>query len=320
MPLSKLPVFWDAIALLEPMTNDPVNYVRQGALIASALILIQHNEVSCPKLTHFRQLYAKVISDKHEDVMAKFGAILAQGIIDAGGRNCTISLQSRTGHTNMGAVVGLVVFCQYWFWYPLTHFLSLAFTPACIVGLNADLKMPQVEFKSNARPSQFAYPPPLEEKKNQTKEKVETAVLSTTAKHKRKEAEKKKEEEKMDVDPVESKVDASVSLSTSTSMSVADEEEKKKEEEKEEKKEPEATSELLSNPARVMKSQLRVLTPKEGSKYTPVKELSHGGIIMLKNVKPEEEEQLVEFVQAGGPKVEEEAEPEPPEPFEWTED
>ncbi|KAK7441052.1 hypothetical protein BaRGS_00040590, partial [Batillaria attramentaria] len=143
---------------------------------------------------------------------------------------CVPGFQSRTGHTNMGAVVGLVVFCQYWFWYPLTHFLSLAFTPACIVGLNADLKMPQ--------------------------------------------------------DPVESKVDASVSLSTSTSMS----------------------------------SQLRVLTPKEGSKYTPVKELSHGGIIMLKNVKPEEEEQLVEFVQAGGPKVEEEAEPEPPEPFEWTED
>lgn len=32
----------------------------------------------------FRALYAKVIVDKHEDVMAKFGAILAQGIIDAG--------------------------------------------------------------------------------------------------------------------------------------------------------------------------------------------------------------------------------------------
>jgi len=31
-----------------------------------------------------RETYAKVISDKHEDVMAKFGAILAQGIIDAG--------------------------------------------------------------------------------------------------------------------------------------------------------------------------------------------------------------------------------------------
>ena len=34
----------------------------------------------------------KVIGDKHEDVMAEFGAILAQGIIDAVGRNVTISL------------------------------------------------------------------------------------------------------------------------------------------------------------------------------------------------------------------------------------
>lgn len=32
----------------------------------------------------FKDLYRKVIGDKHEDVMAKFGAILAQGIIDAG--------------------------------------------------------------------------------------------------------------------------------------------------------------------------------------------------------------------------------------------
>jgi hypothetical protein len=40
----------DAIGLLEPMTNDPVNYVRQGALIASALVTIQQNEVTCPKV------------------------------------------------------------------------------------------------------------------------------------------------------------------------------------------------------------------------------------------------------------------------------
>lgn len=53
----------EALALLEPLTNDPVNYVRQGALIASALVLIQHNENTCPKVTHFRQLYAKVSSD-----------------------------------------------------------------------------------------------------------------------------------------------------------------------------------------------------------------------------------------------------------------
>lgn len=194
----------EAINLLEPMTNDPVNYVRQGALIASALILIQQNESTCPKVTHFRQMYAKVIADKHEDVMAKFGAILAQGIIDAGGRNCTASLLSRTGHTNMEAVVGMLVFCQHWFWYPLCHFLSLAFKPACIIGLNKDLKMPKVEFKSNAKPSMFAYPPILEDKKEKAKEKVETAVLSITAKQKKKDLEKKKDSstsvESMEVD------------------------------------------------------------------------------------------------------------------------
>lgn len=74
----------EAIALLDPMTNDPVNFVRQGALIASAMILIQQTESTCPRVKDFRALYAKVVVDKHEDVMAKFGAILAQGIIDAG--------------------------------------------------------------------------------------------------------------------------------------------------------------------------------------------------------------------------------------------
>lgn len=70
----------EAIALLEPMIMfDPVNFVRQGALIASAMILIQQTEQTCPKVTFFRQSYAQVITNKHEDVMAKYGAILAQG-------------------------------------------------------------------------------------------------------------------------------------------------------------------------------------------------------------------------------------------------
>lgn len=50
----------EALSLLEPMTNDPVNYVRQGALVASALILIQQTEATCPKVRDFRQLYHKV--------------------------------------------------------------------------------------------------------------------------------------------------------------------------------------------------------------------------------------------------------------------
>merc|ERR1711963_496387 len=182
----------EVMAIIEPMTNDNVSYVRRAALIASALIMIQHTEVTCPKVKEFRTMYAKIIADKHEDVMVKLGAIFAQGIIDAGGRNVTVCLQSRTGHTNMMAVVGMLIFTQYWYWFPLSHFLSLAFTPSCVIGLNENLDMPVMKIKSNAKPATYAYPPPLEEKKKEDKEKVATAVLSITAKQKKKEADKSK--------------------------------------------------------------------------------------------------------------------------------
>jgi hypothetical protein len=42
----------------------------------------------------FREHYMKVISDKHDDVMAKFGAILAHGILDAGLRTEAFPLTS----------------------------------------------------------------------------------------------------------------------------------------------------------------------------------------------------------------------------------
>jgi 26S proteasome regulatory subunit N2 len=237
------------------------------------MILIQHTDQTCPKVTFFRQLYQQVIANKHDDVMAKYGAILAQGIIDAGGRNCTVSLQSRTGHTNLQAVVGMLVFTQYWYWFPLAHCLSLAFTPTCIIGLNSDLKMPKIEYKSAARPSLYAYPAPLEEKKREEREKVTTAVLSIAARQKRREGEKKKDESKMEVDeePGTAKDDEKKTEKPEKPEKEAKKDEKKdKKDEKEkkadeatpapvkERKEPEPSFEILHNPARVMRQQLKV--------------------------------------------------------------
>ncbi|XP_016952711.1 26S proteasome non-ATPase regulatory subunit 1 isoform X1 [Drosophila biarmipes] len=340
----------EAIALLEPMVKfDPVNFVRQGALIASAMILIQHTDQSCPKSTFFRQLYAEVISNKHEDVMAKYGAILAQGIIDAGGRNATLSLQSRTGHTNLQAVVGMLAFTQYWYWFPLAHTLSLAFTPTCVIGLNSDLKMPKMEYKSAAKPSLYAYPAPLEEKKSEEREKVATAVLSIAARQKRRENADKKEDEKMDVDE-DSKEGAAVKKdeegaktdekpATEEKPKKKEEKEKKKDEEKDkeaagtssekekekekdkkEKKEPEPTSEILQNPARVLRQQLKVLSIIDGQSYEPLKDVTIGGIIVFQHTGKAEDQELVEPVAAFGPMNDEEKEPEPPEPFEYIED
>ena len=53
--------------------------------------------------------------------------------------------------------------------------------------------MPNVDYVSNAPPSVFAYPPALVDKKEEKKEKVETAILSTTAKQKKRDQEKKGE-------------------------------------------------------------------------------------------------------------------------------
>ncbi|XP_066256919.1 26S proteasome non-ATPase regulatory subunit 1 [Euwallacea similis] len=328
----------EAIALLEPMVMfDPVNFVRQGALIASAMILIQQTEQTCPKVSFFRQTYSQVISNKHEDVMAKFGAILAQGIIDAGGRNVTLSLQSRTGHTNMLAVVGTLVFTQYWYWFPLSHCLALAFTPTAVIGLNAQLKMPKLELKSNAKPSLYAYPAPLEEKKREEREKVQTAVLSIAARQRKRDHERKHRDEKMEVDEEEKKGEDKKTDDTKKAegakkedgkkaedtkkagLSTAEDKDKKKDEKDEKKKEPEPSFEILQNPARVLRQQLKVVTLNDNSQYVPLKDVSIGGIIMVRNLKPGEEE-LVEPVQAFGPKGEEEKEPEPPEPFEWLED
>lgn len=339
----------EALSLLEPMTNDPVNYVRQGALIASALILIQQTEVICPKVKDFRQLYHKVVSDKHDDVMAKLGAILAQGILDAGGRNVTVALTSRTGHVNMAAVVGMLVFTQFWYWFPLAHFLSLSLSPTCLVALTGELRMPRLQIRSGAKPSTFAYPPPLEEKKEREREKVTTAVLSITAKARRREAHSGKEspattsaaQDTMEVDeqpptaaptvavaaavaPVK-KEDATPATGAATS---ATQEEAKKEEidtpagaeaKAEAKAKPEPNFELLSNPARVIKPQLKLLSMPEGSRYRPIKDITIGGIIMVTDTKSSEEEELVEPVSAGGPTAENEEgdEPEPPEPFEY---
>merc|ERR1712222_141232 len=115
----------------------------------------------------------------------------------------------------------------------------------------------------------------IEEKKKEDKEKVATAVLSITAKQKKKNAEKGKKdgEEKIDVD-TEKK------------------DEKKEGEEK--KKEAEPLFEMLANPARVMKAQLKVVT-LEDARYRPMKDLSIGGIVMLNRTdKGDKDEEIVE--------------------------
>jgi len=97
----------------------------------------------------------------------------------------------------------------------------------------------------------------------------------------------------------------------------AQKKQKKKRQKKKKKKKQEPPFEILENPARVTRAQLKYLTFDVDPRYVPI---AHQGdllgIVMLKDKKPEEKEELItEAVTTTT--VEVEAEAPPPEPFEY---
>ena len=302
----------EAIDLLEPMIKDPTDFVRQGALIALSMIMVQQNEAMNPKVGTIRKTLQKAIGDRHEDAMTKFGSAISLGIIDAGGRNCTISLQTQTGNLNMAGIVGMAVFTQYWYWFPLTHFLSLSFTPTSVIGLDQDLEIPSFKFHSATRPSLFDYPPEQETKTEDAPEKVKTAVLSTTAQAKRRAQKKEKQQNRdsMDVDqtPTSSKPTDTGDKMDTDGLAVKEEDkdgekpdsEKKEGEDKadkpeglKKKMEKEKVGYSLDNMSRVLPAQVKFISFPD-IRYQPVKKPT-GGVILLNDTKPSEPKTLMEM-------------------------
>ncbi|KAJ5708335.1 26S proteasome regulatory complex non-ATPase subcomplex Rpn2/Psmd1 subunit [Penicillium malachiteum] len=293
----------EAIDLLEPMLKDSTDFVRQGALIALSMVLVQQNEAMNPRVTSLRKAMMKMIGDRHEDAMAKFGCAVALGIIDAGGRNCTISLQTQTGNLNMPGIVGAAVFVQYWYWFPLTHFLSLSFAPTSVIGVDQKLEVPYFKFHSNTRPSLFDYPPEQQVKAEEAPEKVKTAVLSTTAQAKRRaqRREKQARRESMDIDqtPTTPKVSDQLPEKMDTDEAVAKDGDDVKEGEKsasegqKKKAEREKVGYELDNMSRVLPAQLKYLTFPD-PRYEPVKRPT-GGVVVVLDKQPEEPREIVEL-------------------------
>ena len=308
----------EAIDLLEPMMKDPTDFVRQGALIALAMIMIQQNEVMNPKVAAIRKTLKKVVGDRHEDAMTKFGAALALGIIDAGGRNCTIGLQTQTGNLNMAGIVGMAVFTQYWYWFPFTHFLSLAFSPTSIIALDHDLDIIDAKFHCATKPSLFDYPPEQEVKLEEGPALIATAILSTTAQAKRRAQKKEKAQrrESMDIDSTTTPT-TSKPVAGDDKMEVDEEKKPESKDKKEEggasatdkesptppadakkKAEKEKAGYEIDNMTRVLPVQLKYISLPKG-RYWPVKlvrpgPLPTGGPLLLHDTQPDKEKAKIE--------------------------
>jgi 26S proteasome regulatory subunit N2 len=79
---------------------------------------------------------------KRGDALAKFGALHAAGLTEAGGRNVALSLHTARGQPRLAAAVGVTLFLQHWFWMPLVPALSLALAPQAVIGVSASGRVP----------------------------------------------------------------------------------------------------------------------------------------------------------------------------------
>eukprot|EP00538_Stauroneis_constricta_P000289 CAMPEP_0119558490 /NCGR_PEP_ID=MMETSP1352-20130426/10819_1 /TAXON_ID=265584 /ORGANISM="Stauroneis constricta, Strain CCMP1120" /LENGTH=1070 /DNA_ID=CAMNT_0007605863 /DNA_START=207 /DNA_END=3419 /DNA_ORIENTATION=- len=334
-----------SISLLEPMLDDMTDYVRQGAILATSMIYMQQSDTcNGRKIKSFRERLSNIVSEKHQSILTKMGAIMATGIIDAGGRNCSLILGSRTGFTKLSTAVGLVLWLQHWHWFPMMHMFSMALTPTFTIGLNKDFKYPKkYEVQCNSKPSVFAYPKKLEEKKEEKRKRVETVALSTTAKEKARLARKKAKEggAAMDVEQDDAKMtdaegstaaasgdkDAAETTDAAKSEKAEDaddkmdvekkegEEKDEKEKKKRKKREPEPTEFRLNNPSRVTVAQAALCTYDLTQRYVPIRpNTSPLGVLILKDTTPGEKEELGMIKP---PSLQPEGETSPPEPFEW---
>ena len=79
----------------------------------------------------------------------------------------------------------MLMFLNYWNWFPYLNLIGLALTPSALIGVTTDLKIPTTfQVKSSAKPSMFAYPANIVKEEKKEAKKETKVLLSTTVKAK----------------------------------------------------------------------------------------------------------------------------------------
>ena len=275
---------------IQPLFQDPNYLVRQVALISSGIIFSQTTSKQEPGIQTFLDNLEEVINNKDEHVLIRFGGLLSKGLMELGGRNCNISLVSSTGENKMTSIIGMCLFTQYYYWFPMIHFINLAVNPTMLIGLDNTMHPPKnYKVLSKSKPSIFGYPVEDKEKEKTKKVKTEVAVLSTHSRVKAKDRKTtstmnaiKESSSKMSQSSVELKPAPSGKIPTEEEKK---EEEKKEEEKKEEEKKEEPNEEILNNPIRILPKQKNVIEEILDQDYLPIVKGRLNGFVMLKKKK-----------------------------------
>jgi 26S proteasome regulatory subunit N2 len=168
--------------------------------------------------------------------------------------------------------------------------------------------------KCNARASHFAAPKHLEEKKEEKKVRVATAVLSTTARAKARNAKKENgDDAKMEEAKAEKEAEEAKEKEAEEAKEKADADAAKA------PKKKEALTHTLSNPSRMTQGQAQHVVVELDQRYRPVHQGAASGIIMLIDTTPSEEEEVTAVkVPSANQDEDDEEDAEPPAAFEWT--
>uniref|UniRef100_A0A1I7TYH7 RPN2_C domain-containing protein n=1 Tax=Caenorhabditis tropicalis TaxID=1561998 RepID=A0A1I7TYH7_9PELO len=263
-----------AISLLEPMMSDREGYVRAGAFMAIAMIMGQQSNHTCPKLNSFRMRLMEKMIEEAEDTLVKVGVFIAQGLLDIGGQNASISMHNSEGKSDMAANVGMMCFIHGWYWHSMYYFISLAAKPSSLIILTPDLKMPAITITCHAAFDKFKYPPGFRQREEMPTTEMAHSILSIAVRNNKKEEQKAKQIAKTGVDSSEiPKKESSDAKTVET-------------------KPPEEKYHLLDNPTRVIEEQLSFISLTHPFLYKTARPLYKGGIIMAtrhEEIKTEEQ-------------------------------
>ena len=84
-------------------------------------------------------------------------SFLGVGIMSAGGQNIQLSPFTNMGYLSIKKLAGLLIFSHYWFWYPFTQYLSLAFDTTELILINDKFDVIDETIESSLSPESQDY-------------------------------------------------------------------------------------------------------------------------------------------------------------------
>jgi len=196
----------------------------------------------------------------------------------------------------MAAIVGMALFTQYYYWFPMVHFINLAVDPVILFGVDSNLRIPNnFRVYSGAKPSLYGYPEEAKLEEKSTKKEIATAVLSTIGRAKNRSKRLgtstsiNAENTAMNID--ERSISQNLIPNADKELKEKEEKELKEKEEKELKekeKAEEQTEEYLNNPCRILPKQISVCKNVDNDFYRPILTKRFNGFVLLNCLKDNE--------------------------------